>query len=936
MVRHVRECMGRTGTASFRLPGGFATVPQRPVGRASKGLSLHSSKCARSVTWHVRSDNLAAMNRPLASLLLLIAALAAIVWFVMGGSNGLQPEPAPTSAEVADSLEDVGALEGHSAEESAATNALQHSGLERSALPGTGAAVLPDADFGEVRIQVVDAKYKRPVHGATVWLLNRNLSEGSGMIERLALAKGVEALLNEISESGRTNQDGIVVLPFFGGEVKVGALHGDSFAFTTRQLGGEDPVVVELRPALHVPVKVVDTEGKPVAGAPVSLRLSFGGEWRIDLLHTNTDANGIALLKNVGLFKEEGDLQAALFVALPLPLPEPVEVQIPFPKQEQERFDFAWPQNMAPLVLTKPDTGTVDVYLHDTDGQPFLGSAPVFLYLKSNIGDDPKKQEERKRQAVRAAVTAVDGVAHFPWSALGEEVVAECNFGGDTQRSSTTAAGPSSKEVPARVELFQSQGRAMVRGQLLLADGSPLPQQTVEAVIHANHPGNMNEHRVPVMVGENGYFNFSIYPIPRRALMTADLVFRITHDRRLLFASASLPLPLSTGSFDCGALELGEAPLIISGTVLRPDGTPAIGLELRVEVKLLRGENPRWRQDRSLRTATHSDGRFRISGLALDGRYRLKMTPYYALPYSREFALGTRDLEILLTATRKLVGRVLTENFIGRNDITAVVTFPDVFADTQEDSYAKKSARVFDREFELRNLPLTPVDLEFHLERTNEVIAVIPGLQPDMSGAKFHPRLDPVDLRGRIFHYEFRARDSAGKPIRNFTVTWSMGDKRGQVNTQSSVAKVLTTLPSLDVTILSTHYRSLRVNDIHSDTEVVLRAPLAIGIRYAPATPLPRGYRLGMTLQPTFGPLVGQRSRGAQFQDQERATLKLSEAGKFLIMPYLIATDDPRNQKIWVRASRTIQVLDQPGQTFDFSLSNEQMEEAIRLHHTPR
>jgi hypothetical protein len=828
-------------------------------------------------------------------------------------------------------LENAGTFEGPTAEHSPEPSTLQSSDLERSALPGSAPVVLPDADFGEVRIQVIDAKYKRPVHGATVWLLNRNLSEGSAMMERLALAEGVEALLNEISESGRTNQDGIVVLPFFGGEVKIGALHGDSFAFTTRRLGREDPVVVELRPALHVPVKVVDTEGKPVAGAPVSLRLSFGGEWRIDLLHTTTNEDGMALLKNVGLFKEESDLQAALFVALPLPLREPVEVQIPLPKDEQERFEFAWPQDLEPLTLTKPDTGAVDVYLHDTDGQPFLGSAAVFLYLKSSIGDNPKKQEERARQAVRAAVTAVDGVAHFPWSALGEEVVAECNFGGDTQRSATTTLGPSSKDVAARVDLFQSQGRAMVRGQLLLAGGAPLPQQTVEAVIHTNHPGNMNEHRVPVMVGENGLFNFSIYPIPRRDLMTADLVFRITHDRRLLFASASLPLPLTTGSFDCGALELNEAPLIISGTVLRPDGTPAIGLEIQVEVKLLRGDNARWRQDRSLRTATHSDGRFRISGLVLDGRYRLKMNPYFALPYSHEFAVGTRDLEIQLAATQHLSGRVLTDNFISRDDITAIATFADVFPNTQEDQYQQKTARVFNNEFELRNLPMTPVDLEFRLERTTEVIATVPGVHPYLGNEKFHPRLDPVDLRGRIFHYEIRAVNAAGKPIRNFTVVWSMGDKRGQVNTQSSVAKVLTTLASLDVTILNTNYRSVRVNDIHGDTEVVLKAPLAIGVRYAPGAPIPAGYRLGITVQPTFGALAGQRSRGAMLQGEKRATLKLSEAGRFRIRPYLVATDDPRNQKAWVRANPTIQVKDKPGQTFDFSLTSEQMEDAIRL-----
>jgi|FLOH01.1.fsa_nt_gi hypothetical protein len=874
------------------------------------------------------------MNRPLASLLTLVAALLAIVWLVFG--FGSESQTAGSAAKIIRLAppEEFAALENERVDGPPEAPLLS-AGLIRSTLPGTNAAAFPAAAFGEIRVLVVDAKYHRPVLGATVWLLNDNLADGKALFENFALSPSVEHLLNELSERGTTNQDGLVTLPFYGGELKIGALYADAFTFTTRELGVEDPVVVELRPALHIPVKVVDGAGNAVAGAPVSLRLSINGEWRIDLLHTTTDENGYALLKNIGLFKEDEDLRDALCVGLALPLAQPVEIAIPLPSTKEEMLVYAWPENLDPLLLTMPETGPVEVFLFDVDGQPFGEEVPVYLYSVENFGTDPKKLEERKSQAIRVAVRAVDGVAHFPWTERGKEVFAECFFGGDAQVSSSTGRGPASDKEAARLDIFQNQGLVMVRGQLFRADGTPLPPQSVPAVIRSDTPNGMNESPMRVVVGEQGRFNFSTTPIEGLELQTITLVFQIPYGRHLWFASSPLPMPLTPGSFDLGILKLGEPPLLVAGMVQQPDGTPAVQQVLNVEIKLLRGENQRWHHDRSLRAATQSDGRFRISGLVLNAQYRLKLHPLATLPVSIEFSVGTEDLPIQLVAAGQLSGRVLVDDFLKPQDIRVMASFPDVFVQTQEDSYSQRQAQLSSFEFQLQNIPYAAVDLQFRLNDSGEIIDSVHGLQPGEGIEKYHPRLDPVDLRGKVFRYQLRAVDTDGQPIQPFRVAWVVNGKERVINSESGVASITTVNPSLDIRVMSQDYHSLQVHGVRGDLEVVLVAPVWVAVDFPATLAVPPGYRLGVLLRPASGPFLWQRARTVLFHNANRAYLQLGEAGRYLMTPYLESAENEKGRKEWILQgnewlSLPFEISDEANQVLKISFSKAQMDTAAR------
>ncbi|MDP7062173.1 MAG: hypothetical protein QF489_04465 [Planctomycetota bacterium] len=875
------------------------------------------------------------MNRSLLVLLMLTVALACAAWFVLG-SGPREPESqlgAPEQAQEHESLagltaEDISTLESGLGEHGPG------SAFTRSDLNPEAEGPLADPNFGEVRVQVVDAKYQRPVHGATVWVLNNKLVEASSIMETLALANGVRPLLNQVSERGTTNQGGIVVLPYFGGGLQIAARYGESFVFTRRKLHEEDPIVVQLRPALNVPVNVVNTEGEAMADVPVSLRLSLGGEWRIDLLHTYTDDEGLAVLENVGLFKEEDYMQDSLFVGLPLPLVEPVEAQILIPGDKEERLNHAWPEDAEPLLLTMPETGPVEVQLLDVDGQPFHGEAPVFLYLEESLGEDPKNHEEMRNQVVRAAVTAKDGYALSPWSQTGKTLVAESSFGGDIKRSRATGPGPVAKDKPAKLVLRQRPGNAMVRGRLLLDEDKPLPPQRLQASLRADSPTRIKASEISVVIDDDGNFNFSAPTIKGGDDVTCTLVFEVSHQGHVLMAFSKLPLPLTEGSFDCGDMMLEPPPLLVAGQVVRPNQQPVIGMDLRVEMQFLRGEDRRWRNDSTLRTATQLDGQFRIHGLVMDARYRLKMYPRDTLPVSEEFQPGTKDLRVILEPSGKLVGRVLVDDFLEPRDVRVTARFADTLAHTNEDSHTQDRRNVSrDGSFTLRRLPMTPVELEFQLREGDEQILTFSGIAPK-EGDEIHPSLDPVDLRGLVHQRKLYVTDRNGEPINRFSVRWMYENKEASAEGRKGEATIITTNPSLDLRIFSNGYRTYDLFGLQGDTDVVLDGPIKVGIEVQPLAPVPEGYRLGVLFRPKGGRFTWQRARVELLNGNHRATMKLGEPGTYLATPFLQATKLKGAQRAWIEADgkwveHRFKVKDKGGQQYSFELTGALMQDAV-------
>ncbi|MCP4092833.1 MAG: hypothetical protein GY747_05220 [Planctomycetes bacterium] len=876
------------------------------------------------------------MNRPLLALLLLLAAFAGAAWFIMGsGPQTDDPPPQLSNPEEAQEEEFVAGLSASdisTLESGEGDGGL--GGFTRSDLNPEAEGPLADPTFGEVRIQVVDAKYERPVHGATVWVLNNKLAEGESMMGTLALAKGVRPLLNEISERGTTNQSGIVALPFFGGDLKVAASYGDSFVFTTRKLHEEGPIVVQLRPALNVPVKVVNTDGDPVAEVPVSLRLAFGDDWRIDLLHTYTNEEGLAVLENVGLFKEEGELQEALFVGLPLPLVEPVEAQIPIPDDREGRLNHAWPEDAEPLLLTMPDTGPVEVQLLDVDGQPFLGEAPVFLYIKESLGEDPKQFEPMRNQVVHAAVTAKNGYAHFPWAQIGKTLVVESAFGGDIQPSLAKGPGPTAADKPAELVLRQRPGNAMVRGRLLLGEDRPLPAQRLQAVVRMDSAKRLNKREVTVVIDQDGNFNFSAPTLQGGDGVTCTLVFEVTHQGSMLMASANLPLPLSAGSFDCGDMMLEIPQLLVAGRIIYPNQDPVIGMNIQIEMQLMRGQDRRWRNDSTLRTATQLDGQFRIHGLVMDARYRLKMHPNGSLPVSEEFQPGTKDLQVILEPSGRLVGRVLVDEFMQTKDVRVIARFADTLAHSNEDSHTQDRRNVNrDGTFTLRRLPVAPVELEFQLRDGDQHILTLSGIAADQSG-EIHRSLDPVDLRGLVHARKLYVTNRNGQPINRFTVRWMNGKKEAHAEGRKGEATIITTNGSLDARIFSVGYRTYDLFALQGNAEIVMEGPVKVGVEVKPLAPVPEGYRLGVLFRPKGGEFTWQRAQVELLNGNHRATMRLGEPGTYLATPFLQATNLKGAQRAWIEANgkwveHRFKVKDKGGQQYSFELSGALMQDAV-------
>ena len=838
--------------------------------------------------------------RPQLALLLLLPVLIATVLWMMSGPEGEVLQPNPGLAE-SDPTEEVVTWEEAGSNEEADPRTTS-SELEReSLLPDLSS--LPPTDFGEIHIQIVEPGGGRPVAGATVWLVNRNISEGSGILERLSLAGSVTSLLDGISERATSDVEGLVRLRYFGGDVKIAAHHRDRFVFATRDFG-KDPVVVELRPALSVPVRVLDTAGEKVVGVPVSLRLAFGEDMRIDLLHTKTGADGIAWLENVGLFKEEEGLQGALHVGLPLPLRAPVETAIPIPEDEDERLAQAWSPDDPPLELVLPDCGPMEIELLDMDGRRFEQETTVFLHLKESLLEDSKKPFPA--EAAQSAVSTSTGTADFPWVELGCTVVAESRFGGDAQLSQAEGPGPVHADRAGRLPLRQVPGELLIRGQLSLRPNQPLSPRRTEVTLRLDHPNRIQQHRRMVAIGEEGRFQFSTSPLNSSSPSLAHLLFELPLDGRMYLARCPLPLPQAAGLFDCGELLLTPLPLIAAGTVFGPDGEPEAGVTLEVERKLRSAENGKWRRERKWGVRTDRQGRFRIHGMAVDARYRLKASPWGRIPLSREIVPGSEDLRLELQGAGSLRGRLLLDEGLDSGKVGLVARFRNQHAPNEDDRYEMTLANPDGEEFRLYRLPFEDIELNLYWDGSKTPLLTISGLHPSEDADRLHPQLDPVDLRGLLRRIQVEAVTPGGAPIGNFRVYWNQGKGNGEAKAVGGVAEVVTGPTPLLLSVKSDGYRMQSAEVAGTEWRAVLQPAILVALEIDGTDFLPQGHRLGIFLRPTEGRYSWQNSRNLFVQEDGIVHTRLDAPGDYHMTPYLRPIDSPRETRVLESLQRTV------------------------------
>jgi len=513
-------------------------------------------------------------------------------------------------------------------------------------------------------------------------------------------------------------------LPRPRGEARLAAWLEWSFAELRLFPGEPGPLHLELIEDPPIEVRVVDEDGRPLAGMPVVLRTA-----KSVVATRRTREDGLVSLFARGRRAELEPGEA--FVQLGVPLREAV-------------FARVNALRAGPIELVSPALGAVEVRL-TVGGVEAQEAAPV------NIGIRDGLREELAHEVQLTSILeglAHDGRATFAHVGLGLELFAMVT---PMQRPETGSefAGPARAGEVVVLSYELSERGVRLTGRLLGADHAALGE--VEAELRLNWPRGSWGRRV--LTDPEGAF-VADYPDDLQALTAESLAVTVLAPAGSAHA-VTCPVRLRPGDNDLGEIILAPVPLLVSGRVRDETGNVLKG----VVVESWQGVDAAssWVGVPLLKAVTDGVGRFAMhhappqaGGLALKIRKSgLRFGPEPVTP-------GTDGLDLVVRATGSLAFHLLHEGGWAPNVQLFQAGVREPFP---EQSYAGGTGN---RSFEA----LLPgeYDLEWSHPWASER-GFVRGVRVVAGERTTDPRLDPLDLRGAWPRVQLRIEDEAGAPV---------------------------------------------------------------------------------------------------------------------------------------------------------------------------
>lgn len=377
-----------------------------------------------------------------------------------------------------------------------------------------------------------------------------------------------------------------------------------------------EPVVLRLRPAAKVTVRVTTPDGKPVDGATVELR-------GVDDQHETTKVGLVTFAAVV-----PGGYQLAAFA------PGMAHV-------------FQWLQvgsGETLAALTLVPGAKVSGTVMDEQGKPVAGARVVY-----SGASDWMQQADDRRDAV---VSGTDGDFAFPALPAGSfRLVATHD---DLAPGSSTLMTLDGKTERTGITITMAAG-AVIRGRVLDATKQPVASARVRVGLAS---------RSMIVAPPRQAFTddkgaFEIRGMPRRELVAVAI-----HETA---ASASVPVDATRG--DVGDVTLAlDVTGTIAGVVVDPAGQPVEGVQVSAGPNFRNQQSVpdmvQWRLRGFPQELTDAAGKFTLTGLA-PGSYLVNAQPAHAASRGRRaFGEGTpaetgaKDLRIVLQPEGAVKGKV--------------------------------------------------------------------------------------------------------------------------------------------------------------------------------------------------------------------------------------------------------------------------------------
>ena len=783
------------------------------------------------------------MRRALLALVPLGAMAAVFVALTLGGGDredrsgeGTPPsrsepeEPAPVSADL------VGV-----------TTPPNTTGKSPAEVPGREALIASasspqPADFLEsptagVNVEVVSAETGKAVPHATVTTLDQRDFTPELEAQLMAGVFTVEMIFRRYGKRYRADAEGKAVIPF-GEDHMVAGEAEDLWGWT--ELEGETELLLELKPDPSLDVRVVDGQGAPVPGAPISMRVvdPTGSEGR-DVMRLTSDGQGWAKVRHIRMLIEETARDGArMTVALGLAHAERFEVEL-----DAENL----PEG--PVELVMPDSAALVVRLHTGDGEPYRGDG----YLSIEVPEKPGQKPRRRgvRMGPRAALVLLqEGVARFPFVQPASRfyVIAGFHDGREPVTGWLDGPGLPGETLEATFEI--PGGLPALVGRLVDGGGAPLSGVKAKVTVLAD---GQPRGRVDLGTDELGRFRY-VLPLAEDPAERYVLELRIDREDVDLGVQVDLSLKLVPGDNDLGDVTLRPIPLLAGGRVLDEFGQAIPGALVQGfqgQPGMRDGEPiTRWRPLRGLRVSSDGEGRFAIHGYNEDPNLGVAAEhPDYSTSATSEIQPGMMDLVLVMRGAGSVEGRL-------RLDPHASTSLLRVRLLPEDDEEARPASTQLEPGggFSGRRVAAGYYTCVVELVADGQEVERVEHVQVRAGEVSRDTRLNPIDLTGRLRVARFVVTNPDGDTLDHLKVShrptgseeWEYAYKD-----RTRVLELATTEASLEVEIASEGYQTARFAAAVGEHEVVLEEGLAVTVVLGAAlSPLPEGFRLGVGLYP--------------------------------------------------------------------------------------
>ena len=549
-------------------------------------------------------------------------------------------------------------------------------------------------------------------------------------------------------------------------------------------------------------VRVVDAKDRPVAGVPMVV---FPGKDRREAKPpkaTSRAPDGIARVDLTGLLEADDDPPPDLSVAL----------CVPVWKQCWVAFDAsALPAE--PLTLRLPPCGRVRVSVEDprASGVPLRGVATLVADSDDfTRGDSPIAPE----------IEIVEGRGEFEFVGVGTQFMVRLDLEGRRPDGvEGCLLGPGGTETT--VSLVAQEPGPRLTGRLLDGQGRPWARRHVRAEIESVWGCIGTSEKTAFETDEQGGFSADCSKFRWSEYNSLELL--VEGEPGVVMGRITSKLPAEfVPVIDVGDRIVEENVLWCAGVVVDDDGSPVPGAEV---IGFARASS-------YPSAVTGEDGRFTLRGVACyeDATLTVLAGPAgFADCRDVPFTPCTRDVRIVVSRTRGLAGRVVLDPGVREGEVRVLL-----------DGNGSLTANRVEDDGSFRFRSCAPGDYRVTFEANDgsppTPLAVFEHVRVESGKVARDPRLQEVDLRGRIVHLELAVRDAAGDPVDLARVIEpAHADRPERLLTWIHAGRATLTLTHpTDLEVRSSGHRTAFVPAATGRVDVTLAPPLPVRVRVVP------------------------------------------------------------------------------------------------------